>query len=277
VCSQTFDHTSILQFLEARFGVAEPNISAWRRAVCGDLTSAFDFGLQPDPGIPALRLPASHGDLFAPVIAPAIPSMPAQEPGLRPARPIPYHWRIEHRLDTAAGRFWLDFSNPGAAGAAFYAYDNTAPDSHPRRYTVASGEAVSDYWPLHPGETAYDILVHGPNGYLCHARGGSSAAAPGDAAVEARLAYSPRHCRVRVELSNTGSSACSVVVRDAYAERVTGLSLAPGATVVSTHELGASQGWYDLSVALDGSALYLRRFAGHLETGRPSTSDPKSS
>ncbi|HEY9028219.1 MAG TPA: phospholipase C, phosphocholine-specific, partial [Burkholderiaceae bacterium] len=38
VCSQVFDHTSVIRFLEKRFGVIEPNISPWRRAVCGDLT-----------------------------------------------------------------------------------------------------------------------------------------------------------------------------------------------------------------------------------------------
>jgi phospholipase C len=44
VATDTFDHTSLIQFLEKRFGVNEPNISAWRRATCGDLTSAFQFG-----------------------------------------------------------------------------------------------------------------------------------------------------------------------------------------------------------------------------------------
>jgi phospholipase C len=43
VCSQPFDHTSILQFLEAVTGVHEPNITAWRRRTFGDLTSAFRF------------------------------------------------------------------------------------------------------------------------------------------------------------------------------------------------------------------------------------------
>jgi phospholipase C len=43
VNSQVFDHTSVLQFIEKRFGVKETNISAWRRAVCGDLTTAFNF------------------------------------------------------------------------------------------------------------------------------------------------------------------------------------------------------------------------------------------
>ena len=44
VCSDLFDHTSLIRFIEARFGVHEPNISAWRRQSCGDLTSAFRFG-----------------------------------------------------------------------------------------------------------------------------------------------------------------------------------------------------------------------------------------
>ena len=33
VNSQVFDHTSVLRFLEVLTGVAEPNISAWRRSV----------------------------------------------------------------------------------------------------------------------------------------------------------------------------------------------------------------------------------------------------
>lgn len=41
--SQVFDHTSVLQFLEKVTGVEEPNISEWRRSVCGDMTSCFDF------------------------------------------------------------------------------------------------------------------------------------------------------------------------------------------------------------------------------------------
>ncbi|WP_254061895.1 alkaline phosphatase family protein [Granulicella sp. L60] len=43
VCSQPFDHTSVLQFLEKFTGVRETNISDWRRQTFGDLTSAFRF------------------------------------------------------------------------------------------------------------------------------------------------------------------------------------------------------------------------------------------
>jgi phospholipase C len=56
VSSDLFDHTSILRFLETRFGVEVPNLSAWRRNTVGDLTSAFNFK-SPDQSIPSLPSP----------------------------------------------------------------------------------------------------------------------------------------------------------------------------------------------------------------------------
>jgi phospholipase C len=53
VSSDLFDNTSILRFLEARFGAEVPNLSAWRRATVGDLTSAFNFAV-PDFSVPTL-------------------------------------------------------------------------------------------------------------------------------------------------------------------------------------------------------------------------------
>jgi phospholipase C len=88
VCSEVFDHTSIIRFIERRFGVAEPHISAWRRAVCGDLTSAFDFA-QRQSSVPALPSTAAYvppDDKRHPSYYPAPPAMgslPAQEPGVR--------------------------------------------------------------------------------------------------------------------------------------------------------------------------------------------------
>src|ERR1700758_4634195 len=53
VSSDLFDHTSLLRFLEARFGAEVPNLSAWRRQTVGDMTSAFNFS-KPDMSIPSL-------------------------------------------------------------------------------------------------------------------------------------------------------------------------------------------------------------------------------
>ncbi|MCW3042148.1 MAG: Phospholipase [Actinobacteria bacterium] len=54
VCSDTFDHTSLLRFLETRFGVEVPNLSPWRRSVTGDLTSAFNFASPANSSVPSL-------------------------------------------------------------------------------------------------------------------------------------------------------------------------------------------------------------------------------
>ena len=48
LCSDPFDHTSLLRFLETRFGVEVPNLSQWRRENTGDLTSAFNFAAPDD-------------------------------------------------------------------------------------------------------------------------------------------------------------------------------------------------------------------------------------
>jgi phospholipase C len=67
VCSEVFDHSSLIRFVERRFGVSEPNISAWRRQTCGDLTSAFRFASGPTSypsGNTRLRLAAAEADLL---------------------------------------------------------------------------------------------------------------------------------------------------------------------------------------------------------------------
>ncbi len=89
--SALFDHTSVLRFLETRFGAEVPNLSAWRRATVGDLTSAFNFR-KPDPSIPALpsTLPAIPQILTecaanlagtTPYQVPNPQGSPTQEPG----------------------------------------------------------------------------------------------------------------------------------------------------------------------------------------------------
>ena len=54
VCSQLFDHTSLLRFIETRFGVEVPNLSPWRRSVTGDMTAALALSRPADPSVPAL-------------------------------------------------------------------------------------------------------------------------------------------------------------------------------------------------------------------------------
>jgi phospholipase C len=97
VSSDLFDHASVLRFLETRFGAEVPNLSAWRRATVGDLTSAFNFR-SPDQSIPALpstlsAIPQTIQECAAtlggtrPYSPPDPQTSPTQEPGaaLRPS------------------------------------------------------------------------------------------------------------------------------------------------------------------------------------------------
>ena len=95
VCSELFDHTSTLQFLERFTGVREPNISAWRRETFGDLTSAFRFE---DVAAKPPVLPDTSGQLSlaldeaASLPSPIVPltnqSLPTQEKGNRKRVPV---------------------------------------------------------------------------------------------------------------------------------------------------------------------------------------------
>jgi phospholipase C len=90
VCSETFDHTSTLRLIETRWGVEVANLSAWRRATCGDLTAAFGFGEPPRldlPSLPDTGLVLARAEDEAMTLPPPAPptaeTLPGQEPGAR--------------------------------------------------------------------------------------------------------------------------------------------------------------------------------------------------
>jgi len=266
VCSETFDHTSVLRFLEKRFGVEEPNISAWRRAICGDLTSAFDFAGATNVDVPKIGVP--HGsDGKVPIAVPGKQTMPVQESGTRPARALGYAWTVRHRIEDGASR--LAFDNTGPLGAAFLVYDGLHRDAPPRRYAVAAHDRIEDSWPLATSGDGYDRRVHGPNGYVAALRGFA------DDTVEAWVEGVPGALSVTVTLVNGGNSEAICRVANAYASTAPiDLSIAAGARHSLTLDLVASAGWYDITIRTPSAPRYLRRYAGHHENGQPATSDP---
>ncbi|TMC47800.1 MAG: hypothetical protein E6J20_19275, partial [Chloroflexi bacterium] len=131
VARDVFDHTSLLRFLETRFGVEVPNLTLWRRQAVGDLTTALNFAA-PDasPPLSVLTTPAPPDDIAQhPECAteelqasqypiPANPPTPHQEPGFRPspsgpvAPPaqtpdLPPAWSAAAVVAGAAGAWWL--------------------------------------------------------------------------------------------------------------------------------------------------------------------------
>jgi phospholipase C len=87
VASDVFDHTSQLRFLEERFGVRAPNISAWRRKTAGDLTATLHMGHK-DASRPSL--PPTSNDLPADVMAEGCTELDILEIAEdQPAYPVP--------------------------------------------------------------------------------------------------------------------------------------------------------------------------------------------
>jgi phospholipase C len=92
---------------------------------------------------------------------------------------------------------------------------------------------------------------------------------------EVRVRYDIVAGNIILSLTNMGSVPCRLTVANAYGDHAPHTySLAAGASVDDRWPLASSAGWYDLSVTAAEAPGFLRRFAGHVETGRPSTSDP---
>ncbi len=266
VSSEVFDHTSILRFLEARFGVYEPNISAWRRAVCGDLTSCFDFSA-PDtlefmaslPATAALSERASHLEEVQPPLPDNV-AAPEQETGLRLRRATPY--RLDASLKSDGGERALSFANHSSERAAvFHVYDVKELDKFPARYTVGAGEELAHTLPA-SGEPL-DIFVHGPNGFHRRLIGRGDAFTA--SVEEGKGALS-------ISLSNLTGKALSIEMKDrAYGAAAKAITLSAGETRSIPANLVESHGWYDWQFEAEGQVW---RMAGHVENGGPSYSDP---
>ncbi len=287
VNSQAFDHTSVLRFIEARFGVKETNISAFRRAVCGDLTSAFNFANPNNETLPTLAGRTTRGgadglrsdqEKLSQVPLPLDPQLPRQATGTRPSRALPYELHTSARSDAIGGSVRLIFANTGKAAAVFHVYDRLHLDRLPRRFMVEPGKTLDDAWNAVSDDSGfYDLWVLGPNGYHRHFKGDLSRLRAGGTAVpEVRVCYDIANGNVYLEMLNAGQAAAKFTVR-AKAYRDDGpwsATVAGGAKAELHWDLSSSGAWYDFVVSCDADASWQRRFAGRVETGKHSVSDP---
>ncbi|WP_109508922.1 phosphocholine-specific phospholipase C [Nocardioides speluncae] len=262
VDSAVADHTSTIRFLERWTGVAEPNISAWRRSVCSDLTSAFDFDRQrrPQPLAEPDPVPAPVGR-WRPV-PPAEQAVPDQEPGRRRSRPLPYQPAVS--AGVGAVSVDLRLRNRGRRAAAFHVYPFAGELTRPEHVTVAGG--TSESLTILPIQGHWDLVVQGPNGHWYEAAGSLAGAA---ARIDVRHSSVARRSGLTLKLVNDGDAKVTLVVRPlGYEGERRRIVLAPG----RTRELSwpTDRGWYDVEVTAVGDDTFRRRLTGRVETGRPS-------
>ncbi|MEU8204468.1 phosphocholine-specific phospholipase C [Streptosporangium sp. NPDC049046] len=296
VCSQTFDHSSTVRFLETWLGIEAPDIGAWRRTVAGDLTSAFDFARPeawPTPMTPEINVPEGaasaqgaltdqdiSADRDAQVVqdistgrdaqvvqgvaagrwypdAPAEQRMPCAEPGVRPARALPY--RPDASARTGGRAVEITMSNTGTESAHLALYGYMGELVRPMHFDVLGQVREVVYFPC----PTYALVLTGPNGFRREFRGGT------DDRVEMSSVIDAATRTIEITVVNTGNRPADVTI----------LPLAYGGTARTLRVVSqgaarmpwrAATGWYDLWITVAGDTGFARRLMGHIENGEPS-------
>ncbi len=312
VCSQVFDHTSIIQFLEeftshkSKKKVRETNITEWRRTVCGNISTVFQpFDAsayqKPQPVNREEILTTIHKAQFKDVPAnfkalnaseiekinanPAgSPFLPKQEPGTRPSVALPYELYVDGALSTDKGSFEVRMHagnkafGPKSAGAPFIIYALHPYEGEVLRvwnYAVKAGDTLTESFKLAGFENGkYHLRVYGPNGYFREFAGNAH-----EAEVTVSCGYVMDKMgkptgEVELVAVNKGKKPLKLRITDnSYQQKNMEVSLPGEATVKTLVPTAQSHQWYDFNVH-HGAGDVVRRFAGRVETGKESVSDP---
>lgn len=226
-----------------------------------------------------------------------LPLLPQQEKGTRPSCALPYELYVDGRLSKDRKSFEIVFHaankvfGQNAAGAPFNVYatgkylqdggngDMRFEAVKTWAYAAEAGSAVQDKWPLdHFEDGKYHLRVYGPNGFFREFAGSWE-----DPAVEVNLGYQRKEKHAASKLSgavelkivNGGIARQEIEIIDhAYGNPRITKAISAAAEALVRIDTESSFGWYDFSVRVQGNPAYERRYAGRVETGNPSQSDP---
>ena len=305
VNSQLFEHTSVNQFLEhfvnTKFGcnVRENNVSSWRRAISGDLTTVFrpffderahqslpfverdpyvetiyKAKFQPPPSDSRVLNPSEVSAARQGKLASLMGTPEAEYPSLMRAalrtvcRGNPQLYERQSDACCCGVQGWEPGVSQGLKGSPFNVYLRGFKSGGLRNlsYAVAAGESVHDSWPLDAFvDEKYHIEVHGPNGFFRAFQG------------TANSPISPVHCRYQMAYNEpSGNMVLHLSGSEAQPLTVEIEDCAYGAPSIrkTTHDeqtvafdLGISGGWYDVRVSLHGLPYHVTRYAGRVSIG----------
>jgi phospholipase C len=312
VCSEVFDHTSSLQFIEHFLAekrgqkVWESNISVWRRTVCGDLTSIF----QPYNGGETKTPPFPSRDAFVEEIhnakfksppakptplsveeietarknAASLPAFPRQEPGTRPSCPLPYELYADGALSTSKQGLEIRFRagdrvfGRHALGSPFnvYAYLGTGKMLS-RSYAVSAGDLLQDTWEIADFENGlYHVRVDGPNGFMREFVGDVTGPDLDIQVTYASGGSKTLSGQVEIRITNRGETAQTIQVEDlSYGNQAVARKISGKGNATILVDTKGSKGWYNFAIKAEGFPAFSRTAAGRVETGRWSITDPE--
>lgn len=274
VNSEVSDHTSVLQFLEKFIkkkyskDVTVDNISDWRRAISGDLTSAFNSSPVKAPKIDYLNQKEYAKTINAAKNKP-VPNLKwysenelnpnlleIQERGAKPSNPLPYNYHVNFENGK------IKMSNLKEAAVPLLVYDRTQFDNDQFHFSYALYSKQELSHSVNPGK--YNHEVFGPNGFYRNFKGESQPD------VEVLLINNPSKNQVELIFKKKIKENISLSLENLYTKTQKKLSLQQAEEKIII-DLNPMKGWYDLQL---NSANNSWHFSGRIETGKTSTSDP---
>lgn len=301
VNSEVFDHTSTLQFLEHFIQkkqdkkVIESNISAWRRMVCGDLTSSFhkisksnNDTLKPvnrDEYVERVyqarnkELPADFNELGIAEIEEIkasgkyISSKLAQESGTKPSCALPLE--LQANLIPSNNSFSIEstidkrIKDSNAVGLPYFVMSyqdyGTQKVGKVWNFSVRKGDRLSYNWDLDRiKEDTFSFALHGPNGFY-------------------RFFKAQKNNIPKIEVKSIvkNNKPTLVITKDKSADDLYISDNSYGlfkASKLNKHvfevDCSKSNGWYDIIFTSDKDQNTKFQYAGRIETGLDSTTDP---
>ena len=209
---------------------------------------------------------------------------PIQEKGVRPACALPYEPFVNAQLSKSAEALQLSFKagnqvfGTKASGIPYRVYAMKPYGNETLRswdYSVAAGDTLTDDFKLADFENnAYHLRVYGPNGFYREFTGNAT-----NPRLKASCEYEVKSSKptgnVVVTIENLDSKSHDVVIVDnSYKTGTKNKTFAVGGKASLVLELGKSFQWYDFSVKAKGYDNYEERFAGHVEAGTVTKTDP---
>ncbi|WP_106914403.1 phosphocholine-specific phospholipase C [Chryseobacterium aurantiacum] len=275
VNSEVSDHTSVLQFLEKfimkKFNknVHVDTISEWRRAICGDLTSAFNL-----PNAKAPKMDYLDQKDFAKTINAAknkpVPQLKwysenelnnslldIQEKGMKPSNPLPYDFYVNLSGDK------ITMTNVKENGVPLHLYDRTQLNSNNYYFSYALYSKQELSHPVIQSGT-YDYEVFGPNGFFRKFKGSKKPE------VEVILINNSSKSQIELVFKNHKESNVNLTLENGYEKSKKMISTKKPEDKIII-DLSKYKGWYDLKITLEN---HIWHFAGRIETGKVSVSDP---
>ncbi len=315
VNSEVFDITSTIQFLEKFLSkktgksIEETNISSWRRTVSGDLTSAF----RPYNGEKIQHAEPINQEEFVKQIYNAkykkVPTnfvklseteaknphtssiFPKQEPGTKPSNGLKYDLHADGKLSPDGKKFIITFTasqkifGKDALGSAFNVYapgnylNSKSKAFEPVKtwaFAVKSGDTISYEWPIEEFENGIlHLRVYGPNGFYREFKNNNSGTA---LEVSAKPVIKNKKVTGTLEfkIKNNSSSRLTLFARDEiYQKILEELSLSPRSEKTLKIDTQSSHGWYEVHLSTQENTDLKITYAGRLETGKDSISDPQ--